>query len=168
MEKEDINIVKTQISERTEGEDTVPMFQIIFLEVGGRGICGGSVEGGARLCMLSVEKCSTDSHNRERGSGKDLPGGKEGACVVMAPSSTRLLFSYFFQPVLSGDTASNVKSFKGVMLLSYTLGRWKEIFQVLEAEAQQTLIMLSEGIRISKGGVVNMTKRTMPFTEPAP
>ena len=41
-----------------------------------------------------------------------------------------------------------------------------EIFQVLEKEAQQTLMMLSEGIRISKGVVVKMNKRTVYFTEP--
>ena len=29
-------------------------------------------------------------------------------------------------------------------------------------------MILSEGIRISKGAVINITKRTMPFTELAP
>ena len=41
MDKEDNNIVNTPISERTEGEDTVPLFQIIFIEVGVRVIYGG-------------------------------------------------------------------------------------------------------------------------------
>ena len=76
--------------------------------------------------------------------------------------------SAFFQPVFSGVTASNVKSFEGIQLFSYTLGRCEKIFQVLEAESRQTLMMLSERIRISKGGVVKMTKRTLPFTEPDP
>ena len=44
----------------------------------------------------------------------------------------------------------------------------KKIFQFLEAEAQQTLMVLSEGIIISKGGVVKMIKRTEYFTEPSP
>ena len=74
--------------------------------------------------------------------------------------------SAFFQPVFSGVTAPNVKSFEGIPLFSYTPVRCEKIFQVLEAESWQTLMMLSEGIRISKGGVVNMTKRTLLFTEP--
>ena len=55
MEKEDTNIVNTPISESTEGENKVPLFQMIFIEVGGRGICGGPVEGGLRLCMSLVD-----------------------------------------------------------------------------------------------------------------
>ena len=82
-------------------------------------------------------------------------------------SALHLLFYDFFQPVLSGATASNVKSFEGIPMLVYTLRRCEKIFQFLEAEAQQTLMMLSEGIMISKRGVVNMTKRTVPLTEPA-
>ena len=77
-----------------------------------------------------------------------------------------------FLPLLSysksGATASNVKSFEGIPLLSCTLRRCEKIFQFLEAEAQQTLMMLYEGIMISKRGVVKMTKRTVYFTEPAP
>ena len=42
-----VNIVKTHISERTEGADTVPLFQIPFIEEGGRGMCRGSVDGGS-------------------------------------------------------------------------------------------------------------------------
>ena len=61
-----------------------------------------------------------------------------------------------------------LKSFEGLPLLSYTLGQWEKIFQVLEAEAQKTMIMLSEGISVSEGGVVNMTKRTVHLTEPTP
>ena len=43
MDKVDTNIVNTPISDSTEGEDTVPLFQYIFLEVGGIGIYGGPV-----------------------------------------------------------------------------------------------------------------------------
>ena len=38
MDKEDTNIVNTPISERIGGEEKVPLFQIIFIEVGGRRI----------------------------------------------------------------------------------------------------------------------------------
>ena len=96
----------------------------------------------------------------------DLPGVNKGACLVMAPSSPHILSSTLFQIVLSGFTASNVESFEVTPLLSYTLGQWEKIFQVLEAEAQKTPITFSERIRRSKGAVVNMTKRTVPFTEP--
>ena len=61
-----------------------------------------------------------------------------------------------------------LKSFEGLPLLSCTLGQWEKIFQVLEAEALKTLIILSEGISVSEGGVVNMTKRTVNFNEPTP
>ena len=66
--KEETNIVNTKISERTEGEETVPLFKIIFLEGGGRGICVGAVDGGSRFCMLLVDKCNTVSHTRSIGS----------------------------------------------------------------------------------------------------
>ena len=90
MDKEDTNIVNTPISERTEGEDKFPPFQIIFIEVGGRVICRGSVEGGVTLYMLLVDECTTASHTRVIGSGKDITGGKERECVVMDPSSPLL------------------------------------------------------------------------------
>ena len=67
---------------------------------------------------------------------------------MMYPSPPRLPSSSFFYPVLSGATVSNVKRFEGLRLLSYTMGKWEEMFQVLEAEAQPTPMMLSEGIRI--------------------
>ena len=76
MDKEDTNIVNTQMSESTEGEDKVTLFQIIFIEVGGRGICGGTVEDGVRLCMSLVDECNTASQIQTRGSGKDITGGK--------------------------------------------------------------------------------------------
>ena len=62
MDKEDTNIVNTPISDSTEGEDKVPLFEIIFIEVGGRRICGGSVEGEVRLCMPLVDEYNTASH----------------------------------------------------------------------------------------------------------
>ena len=72
-----MKIDKNPISEHTEGEDTVPLFQIIFIEVGKRGMCRGSVEGVARLCMLLVDECNTVSHIPEIGSIKYLPRGKK-------------------------------------------------------------------------------------------
>ena len=83
-------------------------------------------------------------------------------------SPPHLPSSAFFQPVLSGYTESNVEIFEGILLLSYALERWEKIFQLLEAEAQKTLMMLSEGNMISKGGVVNITKRTVSFTKTPP
>ena len=52
--KEETDIVNTKISECTEGSDKATLFQIIFLEGRGRGICGGSVDGVAIFCMLLV------------------------------------------------------------------------------------------------------------------
>ena len=52
--------------------------------------------------------------------------------------------SDLFQPVLSVAIASNVKSFEGLLMLSYTLGRWEKIFQVLEVEAQKKTMILYE------------------------
>ena len=43
-----------------------------------------------------------------------------------------------------------------------------EILQVLEEEAHKISMLSPEGIRIAKGEVVNITKRNMPFIEPAP
>ena len=84
--KEETNIVKTKISECTEGSDKVTLFQIIFIEGGERGICGGSVDGGLILCMSLVYKFNIVSHTRSRGTGAYIPRGNKGACVVMAPS----------------------------------------------------------------------------------
>ena len=109
---------------------------MIFLEGGGRGICGGSVDGGAILCMLLVYKCNTVSHTRSRGTGAYIQRVNKGEYVVMDPSSPHLPSSILFQPVLSVSTSSNVKLFDVLLLLPYTLGRREKIFQVLEAEAQ--------------------------------
>ena len=128
-----MEIFKNTISERKEGEDTVTLFQIIVLEGWGRLMCGGAVEGEAILCTSLVIEYHTVSHTRSRGSGEDIPGVKEGTCVVIDPSSPRSPSSDFFQPVLSGATASNVKSFEFILMLSYTLGVWEKIFQFLEA-----------------------------------
>ena len=135
-EKEETNIVNTKISECIEGSDKATLFQILFIEGGDRGICGGSVDGGAILYMSLVHKCNTVSHTRSRGTGAYISRGNKGVCAVMAPSSPHLPSSAFFHPVLSGSTSSNVKRFEGLLLLSYTMGRWEKIFQVLEAEAQ--------------------------------
>ena len=90
-------------------------------------------------------------HTRSRGSVKELPVGKGWACVVMDQSATNLPSYELFHTVLIGATASNVKSFEGILLSSNTLGKWERIFQVLEAEAQKTPMILSEGIVRSKG-----------------
>ena len=66
-DNEETNIVNTKISERTDSEDTVTLFQIIFIEGGGRRICGGSVECGAIFCMLLIDECNTESPPRSRG-----------------------------------------------------------------------------------------------------
>ena len=121
--KEETNIVNTKISEYIEGSDKATMFQIKFLEGGEREIRGGSVDGGAILCMSLVYKCNTVSHTRSRGTGAYIPRGNKVVCVVMAPSSPHLPSSAFFHPVFSGSTLSNVKRFEGLLLFSYTLGR---------------------------------------------
>ena len=59
-----MNIVKTCISERKEGEETVRLFKIIFLKLRGRGICRGSVEGGAILLISFQEELNTVSPPR--------------------------------------------------------------------------------------------------------
>ena len=38
------------------------LFHIPYLEGGARGICGGAVAGGARLCIYAVDECNKDSH----------------------------------------------------------------------------------------------------------
>ena len=81
--KEETNIVNTKISECTEGSEKATLFQILFLEGGERGICGGSLGGGAIFCMSLVEECNTLSHTQSKGSGKYPPGGKDGVWVIM-------------------------------------------------------------------------------------
>ena len=46
MDKGETNIVNTTISDRADGADTGPMFQVRFIEGIGRGICRGAVVGG--------------------------------------------------------------------------------------------------------------------------
>ena len=94
------------------------------------------MDGGAIFFISLVYKCNIVSHTRSRGTGAYIPRVNKGACAMMATSPLHLPFSAFFLPVLSGSTSSNVKLFQGLLLLSYTLGRWPKIFQVLEAEAQ--------------------------------
>ena len=60
--KEENNIVSTQISERTEGEDTGPLFQFLFIEGGGRKICGVAVDDGARFCMSLADNYNKVSY----------------------------------------------------------------------------------------------------------
>ena len=109
MDKEETNMINTIISERAEGEETGPLFQIRFLEGGGRGICGGAVAGGEILCMSLVGELNTASHTRVRRSGEDHPGVKEGAGVVMSLFTPCHPYYTLFQIVLGGSTASNAK-----------------------------------------------------------
>ena len=139
---------------------------MIFLEGGIRGIYGGTRAGGARFCMSSVDECNTSSHTRKIGSREDLIGGTEEAWEELDPSAPRMKSSAVFQPVLSGATASNVKSFEGLLMSSYNLGQRGKIFQFLKVEAQHTLKLSPEGIRIEKGEVINMIKCNMHFIEP--
>ena len=99
--KEETNIVNTKISECTEGSDQSTLFQILFLERGGRGISGGSVNGGAIFCISLLYKCNTISHTWSRGTGAYIPRENKGACVVMDLSSPHITSSAFFEPVLS-------------------------------------------------------------------
>ena len=41
------------------------------------------MEGEGIFCMPLVEEYNTVSHTRSRGSGEDLTGVKEGACVFI-------------------------------------------------------------------------------------
>ena len=75
-----------------EGKYIGPLIQIRFLERCGRGICGSVVAVGARFCISLVSECSTLSHTLKIGSGEALPVGKEGAWLVMDPSSTYLQY----------------------------------------------------------------------------
>ena len=115
--------------------------------------------GGARFCMSSMDECNTESHTRSRGLIGDNPGGKGGVKVVIASSATRLPSSAFYQSVLSGAAASNIKNFEGLPLSSYTLESWRKIFQVLEAVAQHTPILSPEGIKIAKGEGIKNERR---------
>ena len=61
-----------------------------------------------------------------------------------------------------------VKNFEGLPLFSYSLERWGSIFQVLEAEAQQTLMLSSEGIIRAKGEEIKAEKQPIPLIETDP
>ena len=78
-------------SELYNSGDTGPLLEIRLLEVGGRGICGESVYDGERFCMSSMYECNTDSHTQSRRLKYDMPGGKSGAWVLLAPSDPQLL-----------------------------------------------------------------------------
>ena len=60
------DIVTNPISENTEVADTGPLFQIQFLEGGGRGIFRGVVSSRDKLCMSLVEYCNIASHAQKR------------------------------------------------------------------------------------------------------
>ena len=53
-------------------------------------------------------------------------------------------------------------------LSTYTWERWVKIFQVLEAEAQQTPMLSPEGIMREKVEGVKIEKRVVPLIKAAP
>ena len=122
MKKGDNIIVNNHIRDPEKGTDTGPMFQIRFLEGGGRGIYGIAVEGGSIFCMYLVVECNTSSHTWKRGSGEELPGGKERAWLVIYPPAPRLPPSELFQTLLSGSRSYKVKSLEGLLMSTYILG----------------------------------------------
>ena len=65
----------------------------------------------------------------------------------------------FYQPALIGATDSKVDKFEGIPLSSYLLDRLGKIFQVLEAEAQQTPMLSPEGIMRANNEVINVEKQ---------
>ena len=127
-----------------------------------------TVDGGASFFMSYMDECNTESHIRSRGLGDYLPGGKWGAWVFLSPSDPLLPSSTFYQPVLSGETASNIKNLKGLSLSSYTLGIWGGILQVLEAESQHTPILSPEVIKRAKGEGVNTKNQFITFIKAVP
>ena len=62
--------------------DTGPLLGICVLEEGVSGICGASVAGGARFCVLSMDECNIASHPRSRGFRDELSGGKRGGVGI--------------------------------------------------------------------------------------
>ena len=53
----------------------------------------------------------------------------------------------------SFERSNSIKAhgFEGLPMFTYSLGRQDEIFQLLEAEARQTPMLLPEVIKIAKG-----------------
>ena len=96
--------------------DKGPLLEICLLEGGGSGIYGAAVVGGERFCMSSMDECRTASHTQSRGLIYTMRGGKGGVWVVLSSSALRLPLSNLYQPVLSGETDSNIKNFEGLPL----------------------------------------------------
>ena len=65
----------------------------------------------------------------------------------------------FYQPSLIGATDSKVYNFEGLLPSSYSLEIRGKIFQVLEAEAQQTPMLSPEGIMRANNEVINVEKQ---------
>ena len=61
--------------------------------------------------MSSMDEFNTASHNQSIVFQDELPGGKGGTWVVLAPSTPRLPASEFYHPALIGANASKVKNF---------------------------------------------------------
>ena len=95
-------------------------------------------------------------------------GGKVGAWAVMETYDPCILSSTFFQKALSGATASKVKNFEGLPIYTYILGIWGKIFQVLEAEAQQTTMISPEYIKRTKGEGFKVINHVVLIIKPTP
>ena len=108
--------------------------------------------------MLYMDECNTESHTWLTGLRDDLPGVKGGAWVVLAPSDMKL----------SGATAYKINNFEGLTLYSYSLERWRNIFQVLDSEAHHNPVVLPEGIMREKGEGIKAEKQPIPVIYIAP
>ena len=163
-----LTIENYQNSELADSGNTGPLIEIRLLEEGGKGTCGAAVAGRARFFISYMYESSTDSHTRSRGSRDELPEGKGGAWVVLSPLALQQPSSAFYQLALSRSTASRINNFEGLPLPSYTLEIRGKIFQVVEAEAQQTSMLFPEGIRRAKGEDIKADKPFIPLIEASP
>ena len=123
MFKEEINRNNSPNSELAESGYTGLVLKIKFLEEGGGVTCGASVADGRRFFTLSMDECNSEFHTQSKGLGEDLPGGKGGAWLVMAPSDPNITSSTFFQPEFSVATDSKVNNFEVQPISTYTLLR---------------------------------------------
>ena len=75
-----INISNKELAEVI---DKGSLFQTSFMEGFGRGICGRGAAGGASFFVSPVYEYNKPYHMWVRGSGEELPGGKDGSWVVI-------------------------------------------------------------------------------------
>ena len=77
--------------------------------------------------------------------------------VVIDTSAPHLPHSAFFQPVLSGDIASKIRIFEGILLSSKTLGKCGGNNSDIRSRGLEKPMMYPEGISIIKGEVIKIT-----------